>query len=172
MFAVGDYIIYGNNGVCKVETIGLIDYVSSNGRLYYTLTPIYTKGSKVFTPIDNDKVIMRPIITKEEAMKLVDDITIIDVLWIQDERKREECYKQSLKTCDCRELIKIIKELYLRKQSRIAEGKKVTSSDERYMSLGEESLYGELALALRIERTEVKDYLTERVNQKNTISAM
>lgn len=166
MFAVGDYIIYGNNGVCKVETIGPVDCASTNDRLYYTLTPIYTKGSKVFTPIDNDKVIMRPIISREEAIDLVDDISNIDVLWIQDDRKRDECYNQALKTCDCRELIKIIKELYLRKQSRIAEGKKVTTSDERYLHLAEESLYGELALALGIEKTEVKDYISERVNKE------
>lgn len=164
MFVTGDYIIYGNNGVCKVETIGPMDYESSNGRLYYTLTPVYTKGTKLFTPIDNDKVMMRPTISKEEAMILIDDIRNVEVLLIQDDRKREESYKQALKTCDCREFIRIIKDLDLRMQSKIAEGKKVTSNDERYLHLAEESLYGELALALGIEKTDVKDFISERIN--------
>ncbi len=166
MFAVGDYIIYGNNGVCKVESIGPLDHGSSNGRLYYTLTPVYTKGSRVFTPIDNDKVIMRSIITKEEALEIVDDITNIEVLWIQEERKREESYKNALKTCDCRELIKIIKEINLRRQAKNAEGKKITNSDEYYLNMAEDGLYGELALALEIDKTEVENYIAIRLKCK------
>jgi CarD family transcriptional regulator len=46
MFAVGDYIIYGSNGVCKVEAVGLLDMSGiPKDRQYYTLQPIYAKTS-------------------------------------------------------------------------------------------------------------------------------
>ena len=66
-------IVYGNEGVCRVEEIGTpkISGVDKH-REYYTLAPIYREG-KVFTPVDS-KVFMRPVITREEALALIDRI--------------------------------------------------------------------------------------------------
>ncbi|MFA9462654.1 MAG: CarD family transcriptional regulator [Velocimicrobium sp.] len=166
MFEVGDYIIYGNNGVCKVDKIGTMDVSGTpKGRLYYTLSPVYAKGSTVFTPVDNKKVMMRPVISKEEAWKLIDDMNNIDTLWISDERRREECYKDALKSCDAREWIKIIKTLYIRKKSRVAEGKKVTTSDQKYLRMAEDSLFGELAIPLEMDKSKVEDFIATRVKK-------
>ena len=65
-------------------------------------------------------------------MKKSVKIATIDSLWIQDEKRRELEYKEAVKKSDCREFVKIIKAIYLRMQSRMAEGKKVTSGDEKY----------------------------------------
>ena len=51
-------------------------------------------------------------------------------------------------------------------EDRIAEGKKVTSSDSKYFHLAEESLYGELAISLDMEKEEVKDYVKEKVENR------
>lgn len=48
----------------------------------------------------------------------------MEPLWVKDEKQRETQYKETLRKCDCRELIRIIKTIYHRMQSRIAEGKK------------------------------------------------
>ena len=52
MFEKGEYIIYGNNGVCEVQ-----DYMQAdepdNHRIYYVLAPIRSKGSTIFSPVDN-----------------------------------------------------------------------------------------------------------------------
>lgn len=164
MFQVGDYIVYGSMGVCKVENVGPIDIRElSKNKDYYTLVPVYSKGSKVFTPTDNNKVIMRPIIPKEEAMKLIDRIEEIDTIWLDDEKRREQVYKEALRKCDCEECIKIIKTLYQRKQLRIAAGKKATSSDTKYFEIAEECLYGELAISLQMKKDEVQEYIVKRV---------
>ncbi|SHJ45202.1 transcriptional regulator, CarD family [Hathewaya proteolytica DSM 3090] len=165
MFSKGDYIVYGNSGVCKVENVGPMSSNSSmKERVYYTLMPYYSKNTKIFTPIDNEKIIMRRVMSKEKAVQLIDDMKNIDSLWIQDERKREQEYKEAFKKCDCRELVKIIKSIYTRKASRMAEGKKVTSGDEKYFQLAEESLYDELAISLGIDREDVKDYVLTRAD--------
>ena len=153
MFEVGDMIIYGNNGVCRVETVGKVDSaILPKDREYYTLCPHYSKGSKIFSPVDNQKVIMRPVINKEEAMQLIDTIKDVEELWIADEKRREQEYKDAVHKCDCRELVRIIKTIYARKQVRLAEGKKVTSSDERYFRIAEENLYGELAIPFEMTK--------------------
>lgn len=164
MFKVGDYIIYGSIGVCKVADIGPIDIRElSKNKDYYTLVPVYSNGSKVFTPTDNNKVVMRPIIQKEDAMRLIDRIDEIETIWVDDEKRREQIYKEALKKCDCMECIKIIKTLYQRKQSRIAAGKKATSSDTKYFEIAEDSLYGELAISLQMKKDEVQQYIVQRV---------
>lgn len=66
MFEVGDFIIYGSNGVCRVENVGSMDMKGvPSDKMYYTLVPVYSSKTKVFTPVDNAKVIMRPVISEQ-----------------------------------------------------------------------------------------------------------
>lgn len=160
VFNIGDLIVYGNAGVCRVMEIGGPPMKGlPEGKDYYTLSPYYAEKSVIFTPCDNDKVVMRPIVSRAEADELIHRIPDIGVLGIPDEKKREECYKETLKSCDLHQFVSIIKTIYARKQQRLSEGKKVTASDEKYFQMAEEKLYGELAIALDIERNEVKDYI-------------
>ena len=157
MFKVGDLIVYGNTGVCTVEKIGKPELAGvSDDKDYYTLLPYYARNSRIFTPCDNDKVVMRPVMSKKEAEKLIKDIPNIELLIITDEKKREDRYKETMKTCDCREFVSILKTIYIRKKTRLAEGKKVTASDERYFNMAEDKLFGELAIALGVEKSQIK----------------
>ena len=89
----------------------------------------------------------------------------IDLLWVGDEKKREQIYKEAIRTCNCEEWVRIIKTLYVRKQSRIAAGKKVTSSDAKYLHLAEESLYGELSVVMGVPKEDMEAYITKRVEE-------
>lgn len=164
MFEVGDNIIHGGSGACRVENIGAIN-TGVKGRIYYTLVPYYIKGSSVYTPVDSDKVFMRPVMTKEEVMDLINDIKDIETLWVKDEKKREEIYKNAIRSCDARELVKIIKTIYLRRKIRIAEGKKLTYSDEKYYRIAEDNLYGEVAVALSMTKDEAKEFVENKVDE-------
>ena len=165
MFQKGDYIVYGSSGVCKVEEIGPMDLTgSTKGKLYYTLSPVYSNKSRIYTPVDNAKIVMRSVLSKEEAMVLIEKIPEIEPLWVNDEKKREELYQQRIKTCSFVEWIKIIKTLYLRRKSRMDNGKKLASVDERYLKIAEDSLYGELAIALGMEREEVEPFICDHIN--------
>ncbi|MBR3644524.1 MAG: CarD family transcriptional regulator [Parasporobacterium sp.] len=164
MFNIGDLIVYGNTGVCTVEKIGKPELAGvTDDKVYYTLQPYYSKNSRIFTPCDNDKVVMRPVISKKEAETLVKEIPKIKLLVITDEKKREECYKETMRTCDCREFVSILKTIYNRKITRLAEGKKVTASDERYFSMAEDKLFGELAIALGVEKSAMRTKMKENV---------
>lgn len=166
MFGKGELIIYGSNGVCEVTDITKVSLKGANkSKLYYVLQPYYQKNGKIFTPVDNEKVIMRQVISKEEAMALIDDIPNIESLWITDDKEREEAYKECLRSHECREFIKMIKTLSLRKQERIAQGKKITATDERYFKQAEDNLYSELSIPLGIPKAEIGEYITKRVEK-------
>lgn len=172
MFSIGEYIVYGLNGVCKVEEIGPMNMSGvESDKIYYTLLPLYTKGSRVFTPVDNQKVVMRPVISKQEACQLIDDMPSIDGIEVIDDKRRELAYKEAVKSCDCRELIRIINTALKRKEERLAQGKKMSACDERYLKQAQDTLYGEFAISLKIDKGEVQDFITNRMEMKAMASA-
>lgn len=172
MFQIGEYIIYGMNGVCRVDEIGTMDLSGvDSSRAYYTLLPLYTKGSRVFTPVDNRKVIMRPVISEEEACSLIDEMNNVELIEAADDKHRELAYKESLKTCNCRELVRIINTVLKRKEERLAQGKKMSACDEKYLKQAQDSLYGELAVSLNMERDKVEEFIKSRMVKHTMVPA-
>lgn len=164
LFNIGDYIVHGRNGVCKIEDITHIDISGADKKqLYYVLSPMKTPGSKIFFPVDSDKVIMRAVVTKEEAENIVKSIESIEPAWIENERQRELKYKEAIGTCDCIQWISIIKTLYLRNQERLEQGKKITFVDDRYYKEAKQNLYDEFSIALGIDKDEVEDYIEQHM---------
>ena len=166
MFEKGEYIIYGTSGVCKIEDITTMNMANvPKDKLFYVLSPSSQKGGRIFTPVDNSKAVMRRVLSKEEAAQLIDEIPVIEELWITNEKMREEKYKECMRSGDCREWIKIIKTLYLRKQERTAQGKKITATDERYLKMAEDYLYSELEIPLEIPKAQMEAYITRQIEQ-------
>lgn len=164
MFEKGTFIVYGNTGVCEIKDITTINVKGApKDKLYYILSPRHHKESKIFTPVDSDKTIMRLVLTKEEADALINDIPSIEELWVSNDKLREEKYKETMRSCQCKDWIKIIKTLYLRREERIAQGKKTTAMDEKYLRMAEENLYSELSLALGMPKEEIEGYIARRI---------
>lgn len=167
MFERGEYIVYGTSGVCKVEDITTMNLEGiSKEKLFYTLSPLSQNGGRIFTPVDNQKTLMRPILSQEEAKDLINDIPQIEGLWIVNDKQREQTYRECMRDCDCRGWIKIIKTLYLRKIERSAQGKKVTATDEKYLKLAEERLYSELSIPLEIPKERMEAYIAEQIEKE------
>ena len=167
MFAAGDYIVYGNTGICQVMGVTTMDMEGiPKDRLYYVLRPDGQSEGKIFTPVDNGKLAMRRVMTREDAEELIEEIPKITTLDVADDKLREEKYKECLKSCESREMIRIIKTIYLRKKERFAKGKKVTATDERYLKQAEESLYSELSMLLGVPKKEMESYITAKIRKK------
>ena len=65
-----------------------------------------------------------------------------------NEKMREQNYKEAVKANDLEALVAIIKMIYQRKQKRLAQGKKCTATDARYFQIVENLLYMELGAAI------------------------
>ena len=160
MFDVGEYIVHGRNGVCQVKEITHIDISGADkNQLYYTLVPVHSEDRKIFYPVDSDKVVMRSVISKEEAETIVNHMDNIEPMWIENEKQRENSYKEAISSADCQKLIGVIKALYERNRQRMAEGKRITFVDDRYLKEKKKNLFDEFAIALDIEQDEVEDYI-------------
>lgn len=173
MFEKGEYISYGRSGVCKVEDITHLNISGiDKKKLYYVLAPLNTKGSRIYFPVDKENANARKLITEKEAWELLEEIQGIPQIWINNEKLREDSYKQALNSGDYRQWVAIIKTLYLRKQERLLQGKKVAAMDERYLKLTEEALYSELAFVLGREKSEMEPFIAAYIENKEKLEAL
>ena len=83
----------------------------------------------------------------------------IETIGVTDEKKREVFYKEALLKNQCREWVALLKTSYMRKMNRIASGKKSINVDEKYLSIAEKFLFGELAFVLDMPKEEVRGYI-------------
>lgn len=160
MFSRGDYLVYKLEGVCQVMDIGPID---DSGKIYYIMERVSDPGCKVYSPVDNQTVVRRPLVTVSEVHDLLDNVAELPVIEVGNERNREACYKAALKSGEFAEWGRILKTIITRKKSRGARGKRSTSLDERYLEAARKLLLSELTMTLNLNEKEAWQYVMERM---------
>ena len=163
MYSIGDYISYGNSGVCEVMGTEVMDPSAgaASGRTCYVLRPLHDRSCKIMTPVDNEKVIMRRLISPEETRQLLEDIPQIETLPEQSARQQEISYSKALHSGDCRAWMSLVKTLTQRIESRKQKGKKVTATDDRYFKAATEKLVEEFSLVLGMDSLQAKELLMD-----------
>ena len=160
VFAIGDLVVYGGEGVCRVESIGRSAISCADPtREYYTLAPLYHAGH-VITPVDT-RVLMRPIMTAQEAEEFVAALPTLapESTSEMSQRAAREYYQALVTSYDCTRIAAFMKCLCCKRATAIKNGKKVSQLDERYAKRAEDTLYGELGAALGIGRDDVCGYI-------------
>lgn len=165
MYKIGEYVISTNNGICKVEDIMHPDFVTEKDKMYYEILPVGEVKTKLYVSVEKANDRIRKVMTEEDAWKLIDEIPTIDETWIDNDKQRENKYKEAIFSGKPEFLVSIIKTMYSRKKKRTASGKKNTLVDERYFKMAEEHLYSELAFAIGKEKEEMQELITNRINE-------
>ena len=164
MFNVDDYIMYGKTGLCKVVDITNEKFINGEKRKYYILSPIYNNDTIIKIPLDNDKVPMRKVISKGDMTALINDIPNMEILWIDDEKKRIAQFETMLKSGQCEELIKLIKSIKFSKKYARSIGKKLEQPDRDIMKEAERLLTEEFAIILNVYPNEASSYILSQID--------
>lgn len=163
-YEIGDLVSKPVTGICKIEDIlYLTPQDEKNNKLYYLMRPIEDEKDKIYVPVSNSDSRLRLCLTKEEAWNLIKRIPEIPTAWINNEKLREQNYKEAVKANDPEALVAIIKMIYQRKQKRLAQGKKCTATDARYFQIAENLLYMELGVAIGKPKKEVCETIIEYI---------
>ncbi|MGX4601238.1 CarD family transcriptional regulator [Faecalimicrobium sp. JNUCC 81] len=165
MYKIGEFIIYGNDGVCEVEDIGTLNISGiSKKRDYYTLKPVYENG-KIYTPTDTS-VFMRAIITYEEVQQLIELIPSMKEMECNEKNSRllQSHYKKFMETHECVDLLAVISGIYTKKANATTKGKKLGQIDEKFMKIAQGLINDEFSVVLGIPREEVETYIKEKIN--------
>ncbi len=164
MFSEGDLIVYEGEGVCRVKAVGRseIKYMDQS-RTYYTLSPVYHTGV-IYVPTDAP-VLMRPMLTKQEAMTLIKSIPDMPNDFERGVAAKQAAaeYKSYLQTYDCTNLLQLVRMLYTKREEAAVAGRGYGQTDDRYFKRAKELLYGELALALEIPVGEVENEICNTI---------
>lgn len=155
MYSKGDLLQYGNNGVCKIEDIvwGMAGGYDK-GTQYYLMVPISNTHNTIYLPVNNDKAKVRPVLSKDEVTDILAKIDELKEYIIVNEKQCETVYKEAIFSLDCCHWFELLKTLCMRKTSRALQGKKVTSTDERYFKSVSQRLQEELTVALGAQEAE------------------
>lgn len=161
MYQAGELILYGRTGVCRVVEITALKQRGTDAeQMYYVLKPLY-QSCNITTPVGNTKVFSRPIISREEAERVIGAIPTVkpEAYHNRNLNQLREHYRSCMETYDCVDLIKLTMSLYVKKKEAEAQKRKFGAVDERFMKEAEELLFGELAAALDIRREDVRGYI-------------
>ena len=130
------------------------------------MKPLHQDGV-IYSPVESQKVEIRPVMSRREAEELIDLIPTIQVkAWkaptLQALTQR---YQQAMRSHDNRELIELTMSIYAKRRQAEAQKRRLGLVDERYMKQAERLLYGELSVALDIPYDEVEHYIASRVEK-------
>lgn len=164
MFEVGSTVLYGSDGVCRIQDITHKEVGGVSGE-YYVLEPVYQKKSTVFVPLDNERLIgkMRCILSVDELLDAIKTMPDESLMWIEDESERKLAYKEIISRGDCTELMRLVKTLYLHREKQLARGKKLHACDDRFLKTAEKMINDEFAMVLHINPDQVPDYISDRI---------
>ena len=165
MFQIGELVVYGATGVCRVEGIAGLDQPGRDrGKRYYLLKPLWQDGV-IYAPVDSEKVPMRPVISREEAEALIDRMPEIPAApWRGGTPQAlTQQYQSAVRDGGHQALIEMMKAIHHKRGVAEAKNRRLGMIDERYMKQAERMLYGELATALEIPYDEVGNYIAARL---------
>lgn len=164
MFKVNDYVMYGTLGVCQVTGINKETLFGNTQKDYYVLNPVYSNNTIIKIPVDNDKVTMRKILSKDDLSSLLECLPNKKAFWIDDDKERNKQFKSILKSGDCNDLVTLVKSIYLFKCNRKELGKKLYKCDEDIFDIAERLINEEFATILNICPNEVPSYIKNHIS--------
>ena len=165
-YEIGDFVSKPVIGICKIENILYLNpQDEKNDKLYYLMKPVEDEKEKIYVPVSSSDSRLRLCLTKEEAWNLIKRIPDIPTAWTNNEKMREQNYKEAVRANNPEALVAIIKMIYQRKKKRLAQGKKCTTTDARYFQIAENLLYMELGAALGKPKEEVCETIIEYINK-------
>ena len=164
MFKVGDYVVYGTNGVCLISDVMPSPFDKKDTRTFYVLKPLSgASTSFIYTPVDNDRVLMRPLLGRAEAEALLASIAEIPCLVVGEERARRNVYREAIAAADPTVYVALIKTVDHRRVEFIGTQRHLPDFEIEYDTVARRHLYTELSVALGRPIAELESYTAKSV---------
>lgn len=160
MYQIGDWVVYGIHGACRI--IGTEKQLVNRKRTQFlVLEPLTQSESRFFVPMDNAVALskLKPVLSKEEMISLLTSETICQDVWIEEENRRKQHYRELITSGDRILLLQMICSLHRYKMAQTASGRKFHQADENFLRDAEKLLSSEIALIMECTPQEAREYL-------------
>lgn len=162
MYEIGDVVVFGAEGLCRIEEITEKKFGKEKIQ-YYVLRQLNRGNSVNYVPVNNEKSVskMRAVLTEKEIREIISETSGTASNWIENNRERQLAFKEIILYGDSIDLIRLVRDLYIRRKEQAANGKKLHAADERVFKDAENIVFEEIAYALRIPKEKVMDFISE-----------
>ncbi len=164
MYQIGDRVIYGMHGVCRV--VELEDRIIDRKKCtYLALEPEGQAGSKYLVPTHNAVAMgkLKKLLTAPELEALLQSDQVRRSGWIGDENQRKQTYREMITSGDRASLMQMVHSLYVHKAEQTAAGKKFHLCDENFLRDAEKLLCSEIATVLDMDFDAARNYLRSQL---------
>jgi CarD family transcriptional regulator len=165
MFEIGNLVMYGIHGVCKIvdKELRTIDRKKME---YLVLEPVNQNSSRFYVPSGNPNAMakLRRLMTRQELETLLVSGDIRQPCWIEDENLRKQHYRDLVSTGDRVALLRMLYTLYRHRESQLSSGRKFHLCDENFLRDAQRLIETEFAAVLQIPTTEVHAYVMEKLS--------
>ena len=164
---INDKLIYGLEGPCKVTDTTKREFQGKNQK-YLVLTPIFNEKVNIFVPLFNEELFnrMRPIVSKKVIMSNIVDIPTRECKWPENDEERKTFILDTIINGKARDIVRLIKTLYLQEEKQRKSLKKLHLADERNFKELEKVLFGIFAASFNITPEEVPAKIKELLKKK------
>ena len=166
MFEIGEHIVYGINGICRVAGIGPSPYDKNDTRTFYLLIPVNNPmSSSIYTPVNNERVPMRRLMTREEIEELIAEMPDIETLTVPVEKQRRDIYRATIGELNPQGYVKVIKTVRRRRAELTAARKHFPMTDLEYGRLAKHLLCSECAHVLGVSEADADAYILSSLGE-------
>ena len=116
-------------------------------------------------PVDRGDL-LRDVISKEEALKIIDYIPKAEDCWIQDSKTRREKFSNVMQSGDIKELCSLINTLNNKRKEFSKNKKMLSMMDKEAYQHAEKLVFEEIATSLNISLEDTRDFVNNRINSK------
>lgn len=164
MFNIGDKIVYGSEGVFTVSEYTSSPIDKNDARVFYILVPLYgPQNNKIVAPGEGGAVSVRAVISRDDALALIERIPDIEEVTVLQERGRRDAYREVLNGGRGEDYVSIIKTVRRRRKEFMAQKRRLSETDTDFESRAKNCLFSEIATALGVTKGEAEAIVDEKL---------
>ena len=166
MYQVGDQVVYGVHGVCRILDVE-IKSIDRQKVPYFVLEPMDQPGARFYIPTQKPAALAKlsHLLTREELDALLAEAFRENNAWIEDENKRKLYYRELIGSGDRKALVAMVHALHQHKQQQLLNGKKFHLCDENFLRDAEKLLISEISMVLDVEPDQAKQYVRSKLKE-------
>ena len=166
MCQVGDKVIHINGGVFVCDEIKIMNYGYGDVK-YIILKPYFVDSSNktltIFVPEDKKDGLIRSIMTKDEALEVIEKIKNIEPIWYPEAKVRKEKFAALLSSHDIDNICVVVKSLYVKQLELQGNNKALNLMDYDYLRKLKKGIEEELAISLDKPIDEIGEMINKLV---------
>ena len=156
-YKVGDRVVHAREGLSTITNI-----TTMMDREYYVVVADKGERENIYVLKERTENIIRPIMSLEEGMKVVDYMKTVKAEFISNTKQRRDQYRKRLLSGNVLDLAYLSRQLYFfNYYNSIGQVVKLGPTDLQMLKDAEKVLFDELALSFNVDRDKVDQKIAE-----------